>query len=239
MKKIAPVVLVLVLLTGMFFVAACGGGSSSSKNAALRVVNANGYSAGSAGYDYLIAGTSIATGLTFGNASSYATIASGSQTVEVRNSGNSTDLIDTSQNFTGGTTYTFLTLGTATSTTGSLLTDTTTAATSGNFELRFVNGSTALSSLDVYIVPSSGNCGSYLFGVSADISGLPLGNASAYKTFAAGTFQLCITAAGGKTPYYYGGNSTYASGAVETIVIEDNGGSFPLQIQTLTDATGS
>ncbi len=238
MKRIAPGVLVLVILTGMFFAVACGGGSSSSTTAQFRVANVNPFAAGT-GYDYLVAGTSFTTGLTFGNVTAYSAVASGSQTIEVRNSGNSNDILNTAETFTGGDNYTLLTIGTQTATSAIFLTDQNTAATSGNFQLRFVNVSTALPNFDVYVVPQSGNCNSYLNGVSADVFGLSFGNNSDYKTFTAGTFQLCITASGTKSAFYLGGNTAYASGAVETIVVDDIGGSIPLQVQTFTDATGS
>lgn len=224
MKTIAPVVLVLGLLGGMFFAAGCGGGSSST-TAALRVTNANGYTIGTTGYDYLVASASFATGVTFNNTSPYANVTSGSQTFEVRNSGTSTDLIDTTETFTGGDSYTFVTIGAATETTGVLLTDQTTAATTGDFQLRFVNASSFLPNVDIYVVDSSGNCSQqYLDGVSAKVTNLAFGSGSGYQTFTAGTDQLCITPTGQKIPFFTGGNGAYASGAVETIIIEDNGG---------------
>lgn len=236
MRKIAPAILVLVVLTGMFFVAACGGGSSSSKTSQLRVANVDPFSAGT-GYDFFLTGASFTTGLTFGNVTGYSSIASGSQTIEVRNSGTSTDVVDVAESLTGGDSYTFLAAGTGTGTVGLMLTDQNTAATSGNFQLRFVNLSTALNNFDIYVVPQSGDCSSYLNGVTATVFGLAFGSNSAYKTFTAGTYQLCITPNGAKSAVFIGGYSAYASGAVETIVVDDIGGTQPLEIQTFTDAT--
>lgn len=236
MRKIAPVMLVLVVLLGIFFATACGGGSSAPTTAQLRVANVDPTSA-STGYDYLVSGTSFTTGLTFGNITSYGTLSSGSQTIEVRNSGTSTDVVDVAENLTGGSNYTFLTAGTGTGTVGLMLTDQSTAATSGQFQLRFVNLSTALNNFDIYVVPQTGNCGSYLNGVTADVFGLAFGSNSSYKTYTAGSFALCITPNGSKSAVFFGGYTAYASGAVETIVVDDIGGQQPLEIQTFTDAS--
>jgi hypothetical protein len=227
--------LTLVLSVGMIFAVGCGGGSSSSKTAQLRMVNAVG---DSAGYDTLVAGVSFATDLAFNNATAYASVTSGSEQIEFRNTGTTTDVINQTVTLTGATNNTYVAMGTSAQPAGAIFTDTSTAATSGDFQLRIINGSTYISSADVYIVPSTGNCSAgYLSGVSANISGLQFGSASAYKTLTAGSYYLCVTASATKTAYYYGGSSAYASGAVETIIIEDYGGTGPLQIQTLTDAT--
>lgn len=240
MKRVAG--LGLVIITGFLFAAGCGGGSgSSSSTAQLRMVNAV-YNGAGGGFDVLVASNSFTTGLTFGNATAFAGVASGSDLVEFRNTGTTTDIISQTVSLTGGTSYSFVAMGDTNALTGqvsgALFTDTTTAASSGNFQLRFINADTQLNALDIYVVPSTGNCGSYLYGVSADVSGLGFGSGSGYKTYSAGSFSLCFTQHGTKTANYYGGVTSYASGAVETIIIEDtSGGTLPLQIQTLTDAT--
>lgn len=235
MRRIAP--LVLVLLGGMLFAVGCGGGKSNSTTAQLRMVNT--ISGGD--YDTLVGGTSFTTGLTFDAATAYASVTSGAETIEVRNTGTATDLIDQSVSLTGADSYTYIIEGgtVAVPFGGNLYTDTTTAASSGDVELRIIDASSVLTSIDVYFVPSSGNCGTYLNGVSAQVANLEFGSGSGYKTLTDGSYQICITPAGSKAAVYLGGTTAYASGAVETIVIEDNGGSYPLILQTLTDATAS
>jgi hypothetical protein len=86
MKKFAA--LVLVIVGGMLFAAGCGGGSSSSSTAQLPIVNAV---STSTGFDYLVAGTTFATDVPFGQSgvTPYTAVTSGAQTMEVRNTGTS------------------------------------------------------------------------------------------------------------------------------------------------------
>jgi hypothetical protein len=236
MKRIAPLVLLIAVLTGLFFTVACGGGggSSSSSTAKLRVVNSIADSAGT-GFDFLVAGASFTTDLQFNSATSYTTIASGTQAIEVRNTGVSNDLINVSESFTGGDSYTFVALGTFVQPSGVIFTDTTTAASSGNIQLRVINASPTLGTADVYITAP----GVTLNSVSASISSLGFGSGSGYQTMAAGKYEIRVTYHGSKSPVWYDYSTTYASGAVLTLILQDGqgGGSLPPTPLLLTDAT--
>ena len=234
MKKFA--VLVLVVVGGMLFAAGCGGGSSSSSTAQLRAVNAV---SDSLGYDYLVGGTTFATDLPFGQsgATPYTQISSGAQTMEVRNTGTSADLIDISESFTGADNYTFVTVGLNTQVSGVLFTDQTTAAAAGDVQIRVINASTALGPMDVYIVPNGTN----LYTVSANAANVAFGSATSYLTLPAATYQIEITPPGSKGYIYlYSGAQVYTATSVITIVIEDQtGGGFPLNFIQLTDVAAS
>lgn len=235
MKRLA--LLILLLALGLLFAVGCGGGSSSkTKTAQLRMVNAAG-GAGSS-YDILVGGASFVTGLLFGNPTTYATVNSGSEQIEFRGAGTSTDVINQTVTLTGGSSYTFVAMGPSSQVGGVNFTDNTTAATSGNIQLRIINASIAVSSMDIYILPSTGSCYPSVGGLSANVSSLQVGTASPYKTFAAGDYQLCVAAHGNLVPQLATGSSTYASGAVRTIIIADSidggGGLDPI---TLTDAS--
>jgi hypothetical protein len=236
MKRLAT--LGLTLFTGLLFAAGCGGGSSAPKTAQLRFVN--GIGGGVPGFDVLVGGATTVTNLGFNTSTAYITEASGSQQIEFRNTGTTTDLINTTANLTGGSSYTFISMGIANQPSGVLFTDQTTAATSGNINLRIINASAYVNSIDIFFIPSTstGNCydATYLNSVAADISGLGFGSASAYKNFAAGSYGLCVMPHGTKTAFLATGTTAYASGAVQTIVIEDNGG-IVLVPQTLVDAS--
>lgn len=234
MKRLA--FLGLALAAGLLFAAGCGGGSSKSKTAQLRFVN--GIGGGVPGFDVLVGGASTVTNLGFNTSTAYITEASGSEEIEFRNTGTTTDLINTTVSLTGASNYTFIAMGIANQPTGVLFTDQMTAATSGNINLRIINASAYVSAIDVFFIPSTstGNCydSTYLNSVAADISGLGFGSASSYKTFAAGSYGLCVMPHGTKTAYLATGTTAYASGTVQTIVIEDNGG-IVLVPQTLID----
>ena len=238
MRKFAS--LAPVLLLGFLFAAGCGGGSSSSKTAQFRVANGVADLAGSGtGYDVLVAGSTFTSNLLFnstGSATAYSTVTSGSQTVEVRNNGVSTDLFSATENFTGGDSYTMVIAGASSSPSGVLLTDTTTASASGKVQVRIVNATGAFGPMDVYIVAP----GTDLFTVSANVTSLGFGSASAYKTLDKGSYYVEVTQPGAKIAYLNTGNLTFADTAVITIVIEggSQAGSSPLTFQQLTDVAG-
>jgi len=236
MKKFA--ILGVALFSGLFFAAGCGGGSSSSsKTAQLRVVNA----VDGPVYNVLVGGASFATNLGFKGATSYASVASGSEQIEFRGTtGSTSDVINSTVSLTGASNYSFVAIG-SNVVSGVLFTDQNTAATSGDFDLRVINAATSLGPADVYVVPSTGNCGdpAYLFTVSANISGLNIGQASGYKQFTAGSFNVCVTAHDAKSLLLQSGVTAYTSGQVGTIIVTDSDGNLPLQIITMTDVAGS
>lgn len=239
MKKFAT--LAPVLFFSFLFAAGCGGGSSStSKTAEFRVANGVADLAGSStGYDVLIAGSSFTTNLLFnstGTVTPYGAVPSGSQTVEVRNNGVSTDLFSASENLTGGSTYTLVIAGPSSAPSGILLTDTTTASASGKVQVRIVNATGAFGPMDVYIVPP----GTDLFTVTANVTNLNFATSSGYKTLDKGSYYVEVTQPGGKIAYLNTGNLTLADTAVITIIIEggSQAGSSPLTFQQLTDFAG-
>jgi hypothetical protein len=237
MKKFALLAPVLVL--GFLFAVGCGGGSSSkSTTAQFRVTNGVADLSGSAtGYDVLIAGSSFATNLLFGSAATpYGAVPSGSQTVEVRNNGVSTDLFNASENLTGGDSYTLVIAGASSAPSGILLTDSTTASDSGKVQVRIVNATGAFGAMDVYIVPP----GTDLFTVSANVTSLGFNSASAYKALDKGSYYVEVTQPGAKIAYLNTGNLTFNDTGVYTIVIEggSQAGSSPLTFQELTDVVG-
>lgn len=235
MKKCA--ILAAVLSFGMLFAAGCGGGSSTSKTSELRVSNAVADLSGlSAGYDVLVASSSFTTNLLFGATTPYGSVTAGSQTVEVRNNGVSTDLINATETLTGGDSYTLVLGGASSAPTGILLTDNTTAASTGNVQIRIVNATGAFGPMDVYIVPP----GTDLFSVAANVTNLSFGSSSGYKTVAKGSYYVEITQPGGKIAYLNTGSLTFADTAVITIIIEggSQAGSSPLTFQQLTDVAG-
>lgn len=235
MKKFAT--LGLVIAVGMLFAAGCGGKSSStSKTVQLRMVNANPYVVPSS-YDYLVAGTTFTTGLQFPSSSPYATVASGTSTIEVRNNGVPNDVISQSATLTGGNNYSFVTVGTSSQTpSGVLFTDNNTAPTSGDVSVRVINACDAVGPVDVYINPAGTN----LFSVTATVSNLAFGAGTGYKSIAAGSIEIRLQAPGDKSA---AGNrldftSTLASGAAITVVASDVVAGFsPCNFQQLADLT--
>jgi len=241
MRKFAPLALVLTLAVGMLFAAACGGGSSSNTTALLRVVNSvyDSFFAGG-GYDVLVDTTSFATALAYKSSSNYTSLTAGSHAVEVRNTGTSADLLNQTISVAGGSSYTYVIAGAGASPQSLMLTDNTTAATTGNIQFRIVNATGAFGAMDVYVTEP----GTDIFTVSANDANLGFGATGGYHTLAKGTYEIRITKPGDKTVVYFdsGSIALTADGAVVTFIIEGSGtnpGGFPLDFQQLTDVAGT
>ncbi len=233
MKKF--LLLGLTLISGMFFAAACGGGSSSS-SANIRMFNAV-----DATLNVLVGGASFDSSLAFGNGTAYASVKSGSEQIEWRGTtGSTADIINATESLTASDSYTFVAMGSV-AVNGVMFTDQTTPAASNDFQLRFINASSYFGPMDIYVIPTGQNCySSYVYTVSADVSGLNFGGGSGYKTYTkTGSYQICIMQHDTKIAQYGGGFATYNSEDVKTIVIYDTDGAPPLQTKTLTDASSS
>jgi len=239
MKRFAPLALVLVL--GMLFAAGCGGGSSNNSNAQLRVVNSvyDSFFAGG-GYDVLVDTSAFATALSYKSASNYTSVTAGSHEMEVRNTGTTADLINQTISVTGGSSYTYVIAGAGAAPSSLLLTDTTTAATTGNIEFRMVNATGAFGAMDIYVTAP----GTDIFTVSANDASLGFGATGGYHTLPKGSYEIRITKPGDKSVVYFdsGTINLTADGAVVTFIIEGSGtnpGGFPLDFQQLTDVAGT
>ena len=195
---------------------------------------------GTTGYDVLADTSAFASGLVFPGASAYVAVTAASHQMEVRNTGTTADLINQSISVTGGSSYTYVIGGPGAAPNAFLLTDTTTAATSGNVQIRIANATGVFGAMDVYITAP----GTDLFSVSANVPGLGFGSGSTYQTLATGTYEVRITKPSdpNKIVYYDSGGIALASGAVVTFVIQgpgSNPGGLPLSLQQLTDASGT
>ncbi|MFC6646562.1 DUF4397 domain-containing protein [Granulicella cerasi] len=103
------------------------------------------------------------------------------------------------------------------------LTDQYGPAPSGQFSIRLVDLSTATGALDIYLIPT----GSTIVTTNPLYTGLTFSGTTGYITVPAGTYQLEIVANGTvvtttTVTYYTGSQTTFASGAVRTILIDDN-----------------
>ena len=238
MRKLA--LLALLVCITVFF-AACGGGSSSSQTAQLRVVNAvyDSFFTSGGGFDVLGDTSTFATALTYKSASAYTSVAAGSHQMEVRNTGTTADLLNQSINAAAAGTFTYVIAGSGTNPGGILLTDNTTAASSGNIQFRVVNANPNFGAIDVFFVAP----GTDLFSVTPNDAGLVLGSAGSYHTVAAGTYAIYVTQNGTKAPpYLFSGGIALTSGAVVTFIITGPGGTgngTPLDFVQLTDVAGS
>ena len=236
--KALPVALALAALG--IFTTSCGSSSQSQ----VRVVHA--ISDGPA-LDINVNTTKVFTNIAFGGVQptppAYTKVASGSDTLQAVDTGTTTAVIaNTSTSLSGSSQYTVLLTGFLNGTganapTFNLITDNNTAPTSGNVEIRIIDGSanTPQGGFDVYIVPQNTNIQT----LTPQISGLLIGQASSYQSLniTGNVYEVIVTPHGNQTPSI-NQNYTILTGSIRTFVIVDNTGggginAFPLELNDL------
>ena len=233
--KALPLTLALAALS--FFATSCGSSSQSQ----VRVVHA--ISDGPA-LDINVNTTKPFTNIAFGGVQptppAYTKVASGSDSLEAVDTGTTTAVIaNTSASLSGSSQYTVLLTGFLNGTdvnapTFNLITDNNAAPTSGNVEIRIIDGSanTPQGGFNVYIVPPGTNIGT----LTPQISGLLIGQASSYQSLniTSNMYEVIVTPNGTQTPYI---DQTYTitAGSIRTLVIVDNGNQVSQLPLLLTD----
>ncbi len=191
-----------LLFAGAVFALAVFSASCGTDHAQVRYVHA---STDTAGLDVAVDGKNVVTDLTFGNvspASGYLALTAGSRRVELRDTGTTTDVINSTVSFATGKAYTLIASGlqAQSNIAAVLLTDDHSAPGSGNIKVRIVHvrpgvppvtGSTP-GPVDVYIVAP----GTDITGLAPTIPNLAYTQASAYQEIAAGPVEVIVT----KTP---------------------------------------
>ena len=222
MLRTLPFALALAALS--IFTAGCGSGSGTK----FRVVNAIPNAPAAA--DVLVDGKVVETAVSFPTAApatGYSSISSGSRHMQLFPTGTTTGAyFDGNITFNSGTAYTLVATGYFTTNTIVMpqFTDTSTAPTSGNSELRIIQASPAglgaNPAVDIYIVAPGGG----LPGTSPDIT-VSYQSANA-KTLPAGTYDLLLTPAGIASLNITIPGVSFSSGKIYTYVLVDvaNGG---------------
>jgi hypothetical protein len=231
--------LALALIALGVFAASCG-----SSSAQLRVVQA--ISDSPVNLDIDLNGKSTFTNVGFESiqpSTGYQKVSTGSDPIEVFNTGTTTDVIaSTNLNLGGGSQYTVVLQGYVTAGAGTanapaavLLTDNNAAPSSGNVEFRIINSSPASpsGSVDVYIVPP----GTDITQVTPQVSGLAYGQGSGYQSLAAATYELVVTPQG-NTTRYVDQNYSLTAGQIRSFVLVDVSGGgalsgLPLELSDL------
>jgi len=188
-----------------------GLGCTSTGTAQARLLNA---SPGEATLDGLINSTTFATNVSYGTASNYASVTSGSGTVEVIVPGSTSALLNQTLSLVSKTPYTVMVSGYPSSIGAIILTDNTTAPSAGNISLRIINASPSLGVADVYVVAP----GTALDSASPTVSALNFQSASNYLSMAAGTYEIYFTPTGQTVAVIDSGALSFSSGQVQSIV---------------------
>ena len=186
--KNASLILALVALS--IFATNCG-----TDHAKVRVINASPDAGGAGGVDVAVDGKTVITGLTFGSlspASDYLTVTAGNRRVEFRDTGTTTDRINSNIPFASQKQYTLLAIGKVSDKTIAALlkTDDNSAPPSGNIKLRVIHAAPdGPVQLDVYIVAPFTD----ITNATPTIAALAYQQASDYQNLAAASYEVIMT----------------------------------------------
>lgn len=199
-----------LLSCSVFLLNGCGSGSAH-----LRLGNAI---PSQSGLTLLIDGNNDANSVTYGTASGYVSVSTGSRHVQIEPTGSANDiLIDQSVSVGSGSNTTILALNSA-NTPGAanalILTDQTSTPANSDVAIRAVNASQTLGTADIYILPST----TAITGVNPTTANVAFGAATSYQTVAGGTYVITFTQAGSKVPVITTTPLTLTAGQVRTVL---------------------
>ncbi|HKN35436.1 MAG TPA: DUF4397 domain-containing protein [Terriglobales bacterium] len=198
-------VLVPELLAMACLTVGCG-----SSNAKIRLLNAT---PDESSLSLLVDSKSVATA-SYGTASGYSSVSSGSPHLQVEPAGTSTPLIDITATASSGSSLTLISLNYSFNISNVVLTDDNSAPSSGNSKLRIINASPGLSAQDVYVEPPNTNIGS----LAPTFSSLAFGAASPYGVLTPGDYEVYFTSPGQKFINLDTRVLSFTAGQIRTLV---------------------
>ena len=203
LRKTAPLSIALFALSAIALTTGCGSSSTQA-----RLLNAMD---GQTTINMLVDNNTLASGVAFGAASSYASVGSGSHTVEIQANG-ATLFSQTASVNSGNNTVL------ATNSGITIFTDNKSTPSSGNIQIRTINASTSLGTADIYVVAP----GTDISTVNPTFSALAYQGASGYATLPAGSYQVEFAQAGSKNVLINSNAVSFSAGQIRTVVALDN-----------------
>ena len=212
-------VLSALLATGLVALTGCQSITGSTSASQVRIFDA---SPDAPGLDMYQSGNVLAYNLGFGTITSYIPLSPGTFTITADTAGTKQALVSVKGTFAANTQYTVLVSDVAASLQGTVLTDQSQAAPSGQISLRFLDEATRISAVDLYMVPS----GQKLTAVTPIYTNLSLGVNTGYINIPTGTYTLVLVPTGtvptsSTIATYSGALVTYSGGSATTIFIID------------------
>jgi hypothetical protein len=210
---IAAVAAMLLPLAG------CAVVSGSSTAAQIRIIDA---SPDAPGLDIYAGSNVLAYNLGLGTITSYIPINPGNYGILVDQDATRTQLVSAAATLQTGNQYTALIGNYLNSLQEVILKDQTTAAPSGQIDVRFIDQSVRGGAFDIYLVPS----GSTIVQVKPVLTDITFNTNTGYMSVPAGTYTLVAIPTGTtptatSTTLYTGSSVGYSSGAARTIVFLD------------------
>jgi len=216
----------LSVLCALAALVSCGGSTSGSQ---LRVLQASPNQPTTV--NILFDNNTISSNLSYASNTGYLSVGSGAHTFSVTQTGSPTPFI--SQSITLGTDSetTIILSNFAANVTAEIYADNNVAPPSGEFSIRVINSSPTMGACDVYIVPA----GTSLGGTSPNYSSLLFEQATTYLPFAAGSYEIYLTAPNTKSVYVDTGQISFTAGQNRTIVALNQSASGGFTSVTLAD----
>jgi len=173
--------------------------------------------------DFYAGGTALAYGVDFGAASTYIPLAPGNVRLSANTANTSQMLIASTTPLVAGKQYTAVVTNVAASLQETIYADQTTPAPAGDVAVRVIDAATRAGNVDLYMVPA----GEKLKATAAVRAGVAFGSSTGYALVPAGTYSLVVVPAGTAPtnqalPLMTGPQTTYAAGAVRTVVLVDH-----------------
>lgn len=201
----------------------CQGIDMSPENAAQVRVIAASPDAGS--MDFYAGGTALAYSVDFGSASTYVPLPAGNVRLSANTANTTQMLVASNAGLTAGRQYTAVVTNVAASLQENIYADQTTPAPAGDVAVRVIDAATRAGSVDLYMVPA----GEKLKATAAMRAGVAFGGATGYMLLPTGTYSLVVLPGGTAPtnqalPLMTAPQTTYAAGAVRTVVLVDHPG---------------
>ncbi len=207
--KIIAAVAAILTLGAVLLSTGCGG---SSNNARLRVLQGSPNLTNTV--NVLLNNNSIASNLAYAANTGYLSAASGSSTFTAELTGNPTPFVTQSIALGASSETTIILSNFAANVAAEVYIDDNLNPPSGEFGIRVINSSPTMGACDVYIVPA----GTSLGGTSPSFSALNFEQSTTYFPFAAGAYEIFLTAPNTKSVYVDTGQISFTSGQNRTIV---------------------
>ncbi len=173
--------------------------------------------------DFYAGGTALAYGVDFGAASTYVPLTPGTVRLSANTANSTQMLIASNAPLVAGRQYTAVVTNVAASLQETIYADQTTPAPTGDVAVRVIDAATRAGNVDLYMVPTGGR----LTATAAVRAGVAFGASTGYALVPAGTYSLVVVPAGTAPthealPLMTGPQTSYAAGAVRTVVLVDH-----------------
>ncbi len=204
---------------GSLALTGCQAVDATSSSTQVRIIAA---SADAPGLDIYAGNTAVAYNLGFGTVTSYVRVNPGIYTFSSDTAGSHQVLATSKNTLVTGNQYTLLVGNAQASLAQTVMVDQSQAAPSGQISIRFVDQSTRVGPVDVYLVPA----GQKYTAVTPLLTGLTLPSNSGYMNVPAGTYSTVLVPAGvvptsSTVTLYAGSQIGYTGGSATTVILID------------------